>query len=288
MTEPTRLVGSTHEDLAIYLRQIRRVPLLTASEERDLARRWRNDHCEEAREHLICANLRLAVYVAKRYSGLGLPLADVIEAANLGLLRAVDRFDPEMGARFATFALWWMKRSIANSLTEHAHIVRLPERQRRVRQTCRSAAEQLRAADGRKATAMEVAERTGLPMSVAMRAETGCMASVSGDCEDADAVSGLADQAAPQPGEGLARREVTHELRRCLHNLPEEEAEIVRMHFGIGRRRPLPIREIARTLDMRDSRVRSLLKAAISRLELMLRDRVALPGGQERAAPIAG
>src|SRR5437870_2298385 len=135
-----------------------------------------------------------------------------------------------------------MKRSIASALSQHNHLVRLPERQRRIRQVCRDAAERVRSAEGRPASAAEVAEQTGLPAHIVARAERGPgPVRAIADAED-DGLASLPDEAAPLPGERLARSELAQRLTGCLGALPSEEAEIVRLHFGLGRRRSLSVR----------------------------------------------
>jgi RNA polymerase sigma factor (sigma-70 family) len=277
-----RPVGSGHEDLTLYLREIRRVPLLTEEQERELARQWRGEQSEAARQRLVCSNLRLAVYVAKRYAGLGLPLLDLVEAANLGLLRAVDRFDPDLGARLATFAMWWMRRAIVTALSQHGHLVHLPERQRRLRQACREAVERVRSARGRRPSTQELAHETGLSTSVVMRTEQGARAMLRPMADQSDAIAALPDPWAGEPADGIQRREATGRLRGCMGTLPEDEAETLRLHFGLGHRRALPVREVARHLGMHESRARGLLRTALARLEAMLAEP---PAGKAQAAP---
>ena len=112
--------------LELYLKQIDRTPLLTPEQEKELCWKIMHENCPEAREQMIRSNLRLVVNIAKRYSNRGLPLTDLIEEGNLGLLRAVEAFDPEQGARFSTYAAWWIKQSIKRALANQSKTIRLP------------------------------------------------------------------------------------------------------------------------------------------------------------------
>lgn len=271
MSVPPRICGPTDTDLAEYLRQIRAVPLLTPEEERELSLRYRRSACEQSRERLICANLRLVVYAAKRYAGLGVPLQDLVEAGNLGLLHAVERFDPDKGARFATFALWWIKRAVSRVLADHGCVVRVPDGRQRVNRICRAIAERLSAELGRRATDEEVARAAGLPLK-AVRWAGNTPRTVAPATDDAghDAMSVMCDERAERPDEALDRQETRQRVRACLGSLPSQEAEIIRLHYGLSGREPLTIKDISRELGLASSRATRLLEAGLERLQLML------------------
>ena len=122
----TRPKGAVQSDLQVYLREINRTPLLTPEDERELGWRIINDNCPQARDHMIRANLRLVVAIAKNYGGRGLPLNDLIEEGNIGLMRAVEGFDPAQGARFSTYASWWIKQAIKRALVNATQPVHVP------------------------------------------------------------------------------------------------------------------------------------------------------------------
>lgn len=273
MNQPfRRLCGPTSTDLAEYMREIRAFALLSPAEERDLSERWRNTGCKESRDALVCANLRLVVYVARRYAGLGVALADLVEAGNVGLLHAADRFEPERGVRFSTYAVWWIKRGVLLELEVQGCLVRVPAGPRREQRACRAVMRSLSATLGRGATDEEVSRGTGLSLSAVRR--SGASASRTravGGMDDGDALGGICDSRAHEPGAALIDREARAGVRRCLKALPGAEAEILRLRYGVGGRPPLTIKDISRKLGVPVERVERLIKAGLGRLEVMLR-----------------
>jgi RNA polymerase primary sigma factor len=258
-------------ELAEYLRQIRGIPLLTPDEERQLIVRSRRDGCEASRTRLVLGNLRLAVYIAKRYAGLGAPLQDLVEAANVGLLMAVDRFDPAKEARFATYAQWWIRRSIFKTLADHGCLIQIPQDARRALRACRDAVDRLQTRFGRRVTADEVAAEAGdagdcvtavarAPLTVALP---------DGPLDDGHAME-LPDPDAVPGDAHAALNELTDRLHRCIPSLCGHEGEIVRQHFGLGGDDPRTTREIARALRVSERQVHQLLKSALTRLAMLL------------------
>jgi RNA polymerase sigma factor (sigma-70 family) len=273
MTRPgARLCGPRDSEFAEYLRSIRAYPLLTASEEKDLASRYRDTGCTAARDELACANLRLVVHVAKRYAAIGPPIQDLVEAGNLGLLRAVARFDPEKGVRFATYAVWWIKRGIIEELEQHGCLVHVPPGPKRDQRACRAVVQQLGAVLGRPATADEVAHSTGLPLRTVQWAQTSPTGQriVRGD-EDSDHLGAASDPRIPDADAAMLRTEAQGRVRACLRSLPGKEAEIIRLHYGIEGRAALTYRDIGKQLGISEQSVERLAKAALLRLEIMLR-----------------
>ena len=268
---PTRLCGPTSTDLAEYLRQVRSVPLLSRAEERDLAEQFQRNGCENARERLICANLRLVVYAAKRYAGMGIPLPDLVEAGNVGLLHAVARFDPARGTRFSTYAMWWIRRSITLALSEHGSLIRIPRGHARALRACRDAAQSISANLGRPATIEEVAQSAGVPVATAGAAEAARgRSSIVGGEQGALSMGSIGDRRTGRPDDVIGSEEVRHKLRAGLRSLPSQEAEIVRLHFGLGCRSALTVGDISRELGLPRAVVARLLQAALKRLELLV------------------
>jgi RNA polymerase primary sigma factor len=266
-----RLCGYQGTDFAEYLRDIRAYPLLTAGEERELALEYRRTGSKAAREHLVCANLRLVVHVAKRYAAIGPPIHDLVEAGNVGLLHAVDRFEPEKGVRFATYAVWWIKRGIIEELEQHGCLVHVPAGPRRDQRACRAVVQQLNAVLGRPATADEVARDTGLPQRTvqwAARTPVG-QRLIRGD-EDSDRLGQASDPRAEAADTAMLRSEANTRVRGCLRSLPGTEAEILRLHYGLGGRTPLTMRDIGRRIGMSEEAVERLANAGLMRLQVML------------------
>jgi RNA polymerase sigma factor (sigma-70 family) len=267
MTTPRRNWSAAKgSELAEYLRQIREIPLLTPEEERELIVRSRRDGCERSRERLVLGNLRLAVYIAKRYAGLGAPLQDLVEAANVGLLLAVDRFDPGKEARFATYAQWWIRRSIFKTLADHGCMIQVPADARRAARACRDAVERLQSRLGRAVTPEELVAETGQAVPPSSPFTVGLP---EGTLDDGRAME-LPDPDAVPGDDRAAQRELAGRLRECLPSLPGHEGEIIRHHFGIEGEEPLTTRDIARELRLSERQVQHLLKSALARLAVML------------------
>jgi RNA polymerase primary sigma factor len=279
---PQRLCGASPTDLAEYLRQVRPIALLTRAEERELALRLTREGCEEARDRLVCANLRLVVYAAKRYAGLGVPVQDLVEAGNVGLVQAVGRFDPDQGARLSTYAMWWIRRSIVNCLAEHG-LIRIPRQQRRAARACQEVARRLASTLGRPATTEEVARDAGVTPAEVRSALRGRAPSVAGGEDGLSCLLSLTDRREAAPEDAVGTNEMLDRARRGLRSLPGREAEIVRLRFGLGGRSALSVADISRELGMPRTQVLKLLDAALSRLGLLLgvhrdeRRRVAQP-----------
>ena len=161
--QPTRARG-LQSDLQVYLREINRVPLLTAEEERELGWAIINDNCPAARERMIRSNLRLVVSIAKNYTGRGLPLTDLIEEGNIGLLRAVEGFDPAQGARFSTYGSWWIKQGIKRALINATQPIHIPAYMVELIAKWKQASRKLEAELGRAPSIEELAEHMELPV----------------------------------------------------------------------------------------------------------------------------
>ncbi|MEX2219608.1 MAG: sigma-70 family RNA polymerase sigma factor [Phycisphaerales bacterium] len=277
---PQRAHAPRNSELAQYLREIREIPLLTPEEERELVVRLARDGCEAARERLVCGNLRLAVYLANRYAGLGVPLQDLVEAANVGLLLAVERFDGGKGVRFATYAQWWIRRSIFTALSENGCMIHLPQDARRARRLCREAVERLNARLGRPASEEEVSAATGMSMDV-IRGYPVTLRMVGGGEDEGHAPGDVADVRTEPVEHRVAQREQQERVRLALPSLPLAEAEVIRRHFGLEGSESQTVREIASDLDLPERQVRHLLRGALARLAVML-------GAREEAPALAG
>lgn len=271
MLDDRRLCGRADTDLADYLRQIRRLTMPAPEVQLELARRWRQHGDQEARDRLVCGNLRLVVYIAKRYANLGVPMQDLVEAGNLGLIQAVDRFDPAVGARFASYAVWWIRRGVAGAIAEHSSMVHLPDAQRRIRQICRDAAQRLAVERSGAVSAEEIATETGLSVRAVRRVGAAPVATAQASA-DSDPMAALPDSRQDAPEDSLLRDETRERVRRCLANLPAAEAQIVRLHYGIDRRKPVSVRQIADELGIGRDRVHRLLRAALGRMAFMMRN----------------
>src|SRR5262245_15972670 len=259
-----------------YLREIQESPLLTAAEERALARVVRSAEHEahEARERMIRSNLRLVVSTAKRWLGRGLTLPDLVEEGNLGLVHAVELFDPSREIRFSTYATWWIEQAIRRALVNTTKTVRIPRHMAQELSRWRTWARQFSQREGRDPEAEEVADAMNVPPAkrrLLIRLFRGATAgSVSLDLLFADAQT-VVDPRALRPDLIEYSDADLDRLARHLDRLPVREAEIVRMRYGLnGRERPLTLREIGRTLELSRERVRQLERSAMKKLKIAL------------------
>ena len=269
------------EDLVrLYLTDIGQHALLTKEDEVRLAKRIEmNDMA--AKNGLIEANLRLVVSIAKRYTGRGLTLLDLIQEGNLGLIRAVEKFDWRRGFKFSTYATWWIRQAVARALADKARTIRMPvhivERLQKINRAERSLWTQL----GREPTLEEVADEASLTPQQVLEVRAAARASTSldapiGDEEDAvlgDFVAG--DEPLPEDAVDVElRRQV---LRHALLSLPDREREVVTMRYGIDGDEPRTLEEIGRLLGLTRERVRQIELDSLRRLSL-LREMQAVQG----------
>ncbi len=264
-----------------YLAEIQKYPLLTAAEEKALARRVQkqfDDHVDAmiAKDEMIRRNLRLVISVAKKYRGRGLTLPDLVEEGNLGLLHAVEKFDPEMDTRFSTYATWWIRQSIRRSLMNTVKTVRTPTYLSEDLNRWRMFARRFEQKNGRDPTEEEiVAELQPLPgrrkmLSRLYRNTLPGSATVSLDLLF-EAAETVVDPRASRPDQlDFGAWEKTQVLR-AIETLPERESTILRMRFGLGEHEhAMPLREIGTILGLSRERVRQLEHEALGKLRRSL------------------
>jgi len=259
----------------MYLEEIDAAPLLTAEQEKDLARRIINDNDPEARDRMIRSNLRLVVNIAKKYANRGMPLADLIEEGNLGLLRAVEGFDPEHGSRFSTYASWWIKQGIKRSLINSVQPIHIPaymvEMVARWKQTAMELEDQF----GRLATmeemsqAMEVSPRKLKIIRRAVKAFSSPTQMPASE-ESLSLNEILEDERTPRPEEAVFNRDEMQTIMRLLNEIDEREAEVLRLRFGLNGDGPLTLKEIGKQVGLTRERVRQIEKESLEKLNQIL------------------
>jgi RNA polymerase primary sigma factor len=262
--------------LNAYLREINRVPLLTAEEERDLAHRIREGDLE-AREQMIQANLRLVVSIAKNYGGRGLSLMDLIEEGNIGLMRAVEKFDPGQETRFSTYATWWIKQSIRRALVNTVKTVRIPSYLVEVITRLRHKTAELEQTLGREpslgelAKALDLEEENVRVLKRAIRAEATGAGTVSLDAIPA-ASETIVDERVQRPEDAFFRRYDLGKIEDLLGAISEREASILRLRFGLekGQKEPLTLKEIGERIGLTRERVRQIEAEALRRLHKIM------------------
>ncbi|MDX1681950.1 MAG: sigma-70 family RNA polymerase sigma factor [Phycisphaeraceae bacterium] len=257
-------------DLALYLEQINETPLLTADEEKELGRRIQEDDDPEARDQMIRANLRLVVSIAKRYTRRGLGLADLIEEGNLGLMKAVENFDPERGTRFSTYGTWWIKQTIRRALINTGRTVRVPAYMVSLVAKWRRMTTELTEKLDRRPTDQELAEALDLtPKQVKMVGRAVKARRGTGQAPDDEAreiYELVADKRSPDPEAEAMSHDDTHVLLKLLEVIDEREADILRMRFGLDGDEPMTLKDIGKEVGLTRERVRQIENEALERL----------------------
>lgn len=273
--------GALQSDIQLYLREINQTALLTAEEERELGWAIMRDNCPIARERMIRANLRLVVSIAKKFANRGLSLTDLIEEGNVGLMRAVDGFDPSQGARFSTYGSWWIKQSIKRALINATQPVHVPGYMVELIAKWRIASRKLEADLGYPPTMQDLAQELDLPLRKmkairrAMRAfkATSTGGTSSDDGETASLSDTLADTRFDRPGERMFERDDLRTLRKLMEAIDDREATILRLRFGLDGSEPLTLQQIAEAVGISRERVRQIADEALTRLNAQLTDR---------------
>lgn len=258
------------DGLRLYLREIARIPLLSARDELTLARRVKRDD-RAARNALIEANLRLVVHVAKRYVGQGMDLEDLIGEGNIGLIRAVSKFDPEKGFRFSTYAHWWIKQAISRALLEGARAVRLPvyimEEVMRIRRMTR----QLYQDFGREPQTAEIAAALSITtdriQELMIWAEKIYSLDAPLSDEEENTIGDIVpDEHSLSPGDEIERDLLRQEVRKVLDGLNPRERQVIELRFGLVDDHDHTLEEVGRRLKVTRERVRQIEERAIRKL----------------------
>jgi len=269
-TSRRRPSSAVQSPLETYLREINDTALLSAQEEKDLSYQI-GDGDKEARDRMVRANLRLVVNIARAYTGKGLPLQDLIEEGNLGLLRAVEGFDPEMNTRFSTYASYWIKQSIKRALVNSAKTIRIPAYMVELLSKWRRANARLQDELNRTPTPDEIAKDLGLPakkLKIVKKAIQLYNSTPQTDQTEGGWSLGemIADERTKRPEDELIENDNLAHVYRMLKTMDPREATILRMRFGLDDSEPKTLKEIGETLGLTRERVRQIENEALNKL----------------------
>ena len=260
--------------IKLYLREIGQVQLLTPEEEIELAARIKKGD-KKAREQMIKANLRLVVKIARDYEGIGLPLLDLISEGNIGLMKAVERFDPAKGGKLSTYGSWWIKQSIKRALANQSKTIRLPvhlvDKISKMRRTALKLQEIL----GREPTDEELAEEMGISAGRVSQMRTAAIRPASLDAPIGDEDSNnfaeiVQDENADTPYEQLEEKTVTKMLQEMVKTLDQREATILRARFGLDGGSQKTLEDVGEKFGVTRERVRQIQNIALRKLRKMI------------------
>jgi len=275
--QPTEGTVTNGDSLQLYLREIGQVKLLTPAEEITLAKRIKRGD-KAAREHMIKANLRLVVKIARDYENLGLPLLDLINEGNIGLMKGVERFDPRKGAKLSTYASWWIKQAIKRALANQSKTIRLPVHVVDKVAHIRRAELRLREVLDREPTDEEVASELGLDARRVRRYRQASRAPVSldapiGDDENDRVSEVVADPNATLPSEQLVYESDNALVQEILATLPEREREILAMRFGLVDGKERTLEEVGERFGVTRERIRQIQEQALKTIRKTMEKR---------------
>ena len=272
LVDPVDLAAEYNLDdpVRMYLKEIGQVRLLSADEEIELAKLVSEGN-QEAKNKLTEANLRLVVSIAKKYSGRGLHILDLIQEGNTGLIRAVDKFDWTKGNKFSTYATWWIRQAITRAIADQARTIRVPVHMVEVINKATRCNRKLVQELGREPTVEEIAAELGLPVEKIIEANRTAADTLSldtpvGDEEDTSIGSFVEDERTPGPADATSNALLAEALKEILDTLTEREADVLRMRFGMYDGRTHTLEEVGQTFGVTRERIRQIENKAIRKL----------------------
>ena len=272
LVDPVDLAAeySLDDPVRMYLKEIGQVKLLSAEEEVELAKRVSQGD-QEAKNKLTEANLRLVVSIAKKYSGRGLHILDLIQEGNTGLIRAVDKFDWTKGNKFSTYATWWIRQAITRAIADQARTIRVPVHMVEVINKATRCNRKLVQELGREPTVEEIAAELNLPVEKIIEANRTAADTLSldtpvGDEEDTSIGSFVEDERTPGPADATSNALLAEALKEILGTLTEREADVLRMRFGMYDGRTHTLEEVGQIFGVTRERIRQIENKAIRKL----------------------
>ena len=272
LVDPVDLAAeySLDDPVRLYLKEIGQIKLLSAEEEVELAKRV-SEGDQAAKNKLTEANLRLVVSIAKKYSGRGLHILDLIQEGNTGLIRAVDKFDWTKGNKFSTYATWWIRQAITRAIADQARTIRVPVHMVEVINKATRCNRKLVQELGREPTVEEIAKELNLPVEKIIEANRTAADTLSldtpvGDEEDTSIGSFVEDERTPGPADATSNALLAEALKEILDTLTEREADVLRMRFGMYDGRTHTLEEVGQIFGVTRERIRQIENKAIRKL----------------------
>jgi len=263
------------EPMAMYMREISRYDLLTSEEEIALSNRI-NAGDDEARQYMIQANLRLVVKISRRYMGRGLAFGDLIEEGNLGLIRAVEKFDVAHGCRFSTYATWWIRQAVERAIMNQSRTIRVPVHVAKEYNSVLRHGSELRASLNREPTEIEVANAMGIPVARVQKLLKTSLGTESADDilysnSDFTIYDITADEQADAPGDRLESDRRNEMLKKWMQRLSDKECEVVRLRYGLGgSHEPWTLEAIGEHMGVTRERIRQIQMGSLKKLRKMI------------------
>ena len=258
------------DPVKVYLKEIGRVPLLSSEEEIDLAIRIANGDVQ-AKQRLSEANLRLVVSIAKRYLGRGMQFLDLIQEGNLGLIKAVDKFDYTKGFKFSTYATWWIRQAITRAIADQARTIRIPVHMVETINKVKKVQSQLLHQNGHEPTPDEIADELDLPVDkvreiMRVAQEPVSLETPIGEEEDSHLGDFIPDDGAPAPADAASHTMLREQLSDVLSTLTPREEKVLRLRFGLEDGRPRTLEEVGKEFDVTRERIRQIEAKALRKL----------------------
>ena len=268
---------SIEDPVRMYLKEIGKVPLLSAEEEIELAKRMENGD-QEAKKRLAEANLRLVVSIAKRYVGRGMLFLDLIQEGNLGLIKAVEKFDYRKGYKFSTYATWWIRQAITRAIADQARTIRIPVHMVETINKLIRVSRQLLQELGREPTPEEISEEMGMPVDrvreiLKMSQEPQSLETPIGEEEDSHLGDFIQDDNVPVPAEAASFTLLREQLVEVLGTLTEREQKVLRLRFGLDDGRARTLEEVGKEFNVTRERIRQIEAKALRKLRHPSRSR---------------
>ncbi len=264
--------NSNTDPVKMYLTEIGKTPLLTQEQEQELARRYA-DGDMDAREELIKANLRLVVSIARRYVGKGLPLLDLIQEGNLGLMKAIDKFDYTLNLKFSTYATWWIRQAITRAIADQSRTIRIPVHVTETLQSVSKVARQKFQENGCEPTPEEIAKELGISVQrvnevMKAKQEPISLEMTVGEEDDSKIGDFIEDKESPAPDEVTAYSMLKEQLNEVLHTLTPREEVVLKLRFGLEDGRPRTLEEVGALFNITRERIRQIEAKALRKMRL--------------------